>query len=158
MSDSFLSVIQNFEGKATEGLQRAFKNSVIDILGEMTNHNLMPEDTGYLQNSHVVSTVSMPMVDENSVPASREPFQFPLDTSKAVSDIQKIENPETIYIGFTAAYAGYQETLNGFVRLPVQNWNSIVQDNIKKVEGTYKPKTEAQISNELLSSWDSIMS
>ena len=130
MADTFFEVIQNFEKKAINEVDKVFKNSVKDILEEFTTSN-MPVRTGYLRQSHEVSTESMPLVDSKSVPADSETLnQYELDNSKSIAKINAIEKPKDIYVGFTAAYAGTQEIYRAYIRLPVQNWNAIVEKNI----------------------------
>lgn len=99
----------------------------------------MPVDTGYLRASALASTSQMPVMRANAVPA--EGASYPYNAGAVSLAIAGAELGDTIYVGFTAAYArrmnygftgtdklGRQYSQRGylFVEQAAQRWQVIV--------------------------------
>jgi hypothetical protein len=85
----------------------------------------MPVLTGNLRRSLTVSTVEMPSIGD---PKTRYDSD---STGNIALTIARVNLGQTIYLGFQAVYAPYQENKNGFVRLTAQRWPEIVAANCK---------------------------
>lgn len=93
----------------------------------------MRVDTGFLRNSMTASLSDMPSVN----PLSRPPEGAPANSyGENIGQVNLViasaRLDDTVYIGFTAAYAGYREVKDGFIRMPVQIWQSTVYQSTLK--------------------------
>jgi len=99
----------------------------------------MRVDTGFLRASLMASTSAMPSIDPGARPVKDQKYEADFGTIEAV--IAAADLGETIYLGYTASYAGYREYgANGqppdaFVRLAAQRWPQIVQAESDKLKG-----------------------
>lgn len=92
----------------------------------------MPVITGNLRRSLLASTSGMPEVREGAK------FEDPFNDIKLT--IAGAEPGQTIYLGFQAAYAGFQESRYAFVRLTAQRWAQIVSESARDIQ----ERTEGQ--------------
>lgn len=120
-------------------LQAVFRDAVQQVANDVRIPKAaggnMPVDTGNLRRSLTASTVEMPRTTGN------EKRTFDQDgITNITMTIAKAKLGETIYLGFQANYAPFQEIKNGFVRLTAQRWPNIVQASAtrirQRVEGT----------------------
>lgn len=89
----------------------------------------MPVDTGHLRASLMASTSQMPSIDPNNNNPSGRTVAYQPGQVEAV--IQSAALGQTIYIGYTAAYAAKMEyeVPYAFVRTAAQGWQQIVAKN-----------------------------
>jgi hypothetical protein len=85
----------------------------------------MPIDTGFLRASIRVSLSAMPRIDPAARPDAGAQYTSGNETVLVIS---KATIGQTIYAGYTASYAGYQENKRGFVRLAALEWPRIVKE------------------------------
>lgn len=109
--------------------EAVFRQSAQEVVEEMLTPRgaggNMPVDTGFLRASLMASTANMPVMREDARPVEGQSYA----PSSAVSlVIAGAELGETIYLGFTAAYARRVNYLPGylFVEKAAQNWPAIV--------------------------------
>ncbi|WP_428029808.1 HK97 gp10 family phage protein [Ancylobacter sp.] len=93
----------------------------------------MPVDTGHLRASLMASTSQMPSIDPNNNNPTGQPVTYQPGQVETV--IKGATLGQTIYIGYTAAYAAAMEYGSGslapyaFVRTAAQGWQQIVAKN-----------------------------
>lgn len=88
-----------------------------------------PVVTGNLQKSLAASTYGLPPIlfkSRKSKSAAEVEFSGDLQSIDAVIDSATLE--QTVWLGFQAPYAAKIETKEGFVRLPEQRWQQIVDE------------------------------
>jgi len=91
----------------------------------------MKIDTGYLRASLMGSTSQMPSINPEGVPGEGQTYSAGDEIALVIAGASITD---TIYMGFTAAYARPREYLDGFVRLPAQRWQQIVQETVLKLK------------------------
>lgn len=90
----------------------------------------MPVDTGNLRRSLGVSKTEMPTANQNNK------VKFDSDPGQQITlTIAGWKVGETLYLGFQAAYARFQENRNGFVRLAVQRWPDFIAGSCRRLQG-----------------------
>lgn len=89
----------------------------------------MPIKTGNLRRSLRGSTSSMPTTSDSK--------DLDDGSEQITLAIAKAKLGDTIYLGFQANYAVYQEAKRGFVRLTAQRWPEIVKEQSSKLKGRY---------------------
>lgn len=119
--------------KLSDARMRAVFQQSAQDLGEAVNTpkakgGRLPVDTGFLRASFGA--------DINSVPRGSGGTDF--DIQPLILAIQRAVLGDAILFGYSANYAKVQEAKNGFIRLNVQNWPSIVSKAVKKVKRDYK--------------------
>ncbi|WP_416355556.1 HK97 gp10 family phage protein [Aureimonas phyllosphaerae] len=99
----------------------------------------LPVDTGFLRASLRASTTAPPPIDSQFVPADGKKYAF--DESSIEAVIAGAEIGQTLYFGYTAAYARAMEYGSGggpayaFVRTVAQKWPSIVDAKAAELKG-----------------------
>ncbi|MDR6632344.1 hypothetical protein J2X72_001128 [Phyllobacterium sp. 1468] len=132
---SFSAQVAAFAEKIPGAVEAVFKESVQEVVSEMQTPigagGRMRVDTGFLRASLMASTASMPAISSNKKPVDGQKYAYDEGSIEAV--ILGADVNDTLYIGYTAAYAGHREYgVNGqapdaFVRSAVQRWDSIVE-------------------------------
>lgn len=123
--------------RGVEGaLEAILKTSVQDVVEEMqkprTAGGRMRIDTGFLRASLLASTAAMPDINPAARPTEGRSYAV---GNQVELSIAGLELGQTIYLGYTAAYAGHREYgANGqppdaFVRTAAQGWQQIVAKN-----------------------------
>jgi hypothetical protein len=96
----------------------------------------MPIDTGFLRNTGQISYNGLP-VGPSSLPKPEEGKDIPVlaqGQSDAVVSLGGWTADTDIWFGWTAEYAVYQESINGFLRLAVSGWSGFVADASKRLQ------------------------
>jgi hypothetical protein len=149
---SFSASVAAFCKKAEEAALAVLHESIItavtqmQMIGPSTAYpsgqgGRNPVDTGW-HTSHIeVSFTGMPLIN----PASNPPphlqglglHVYEWDKERTFGQIREMKLGQTVYIGYTAAYAGYLEYGHGqssaFVRMVAQRWPMIVDQTVAKV-------------------------
>ena len=128
--------------KVKGGAEAVFKESAQAVVSEMQRPRAkggrMRVDTGFLRNSLLASTSAMPSIIPGSGPSDGATYSF--DESAIEAVIAGAELGETIYVGYTASYAGYREygargqAPDAFVRTATQQWQSIVDSKAAELK------------------------
>ncbi|TCV66282.1 HK97 gp10 family phage protein [Neorhizobium sp. S3-V5DH] len=142
---SFSAKIAAFAEKVPEAFEAVFKESTQEVVREMQTltreGGRMRYDTGFLWASLMASTSAMPRINPNAYPAEGGSYAFDFGQVEAV--IAGADVSDTLYFGYTAAYAAYREfgargqPPDAFVRSAAQNWDVIVNRNAKRVQQAY---------------------
>jgi hypothetical protein len=116
---------------ATEAIfKESSQELAVEVQKPRSEGGRMRVDTGFLRASLLASTSAMPAIVRGSGPADGATYAPDFGQIEAV--IAGSEIGDTIYIGFTAGYAGAREygargqAPDAFVRTAAQRWGSIV--------------------------------
>jgi hypothetical protein len=139
---SFSAQVAAFAEKIPGAVEAVFKESVQEIVSEMQTPvaagGRMRIDTGFLRSSLMASTASMPSINPNNKPVDGRSYAYDEGQIEAVilgSDIN-----DTLFFGYTAAYAGHREygsngqTPDAFVRSAAQRWDAIVEAKARELK------------------------
>jgi hypothetical protein len=131
---TFSATVENWVKASHIAMEAIAKSSTQEVVRLMrlpkTAGGHMPIDTSFLQNSLVGSTSSMPQVDPKA-DGSSGPDTGNFSAIEGI--IASWTLGQTMYLGFTANYAEYQNygtvffAGNHFVELAVQQWSTIVK-------------------------------
>lgn len=130
MSTNFTAQVSDWVRQTEQRLDAVFKQSAQEVIFDMQNRT--PVDTGFARASVVVSTSAMPSIDPNKTGAGSGTYAP--DVQEIALAIAGAEIGETIFAGYTAAYAvpleyGHsKQAPNGMVRLAAQRWPAIVAE------------------------------
>lgn len=138
---SFSAQVASWAEKVPEAVEAVRNESTQDTVREMqtltSEGGRMRFDTGFLQSSLMASTAAMPRINPNANPVEGKSYDFDFATVEAV--LLNASLKDTLYFGYTAAYAAYREygargqAPDAFVRSAVQNWQNHVNRNAQKV-------------------------
>ncbi len=142
---SFAAAVASFAEKVPEAIEAVRNQSAADVVKEMQKLDIeggrMPHKTGFLQESLMASTATMPSIKAASRPVEGRTYKFDFGIIEAVIAGASLE--DDLYFGYTAAYAGHQEYGAqgrpgvGFVRLAAQNWPVHVNRNAETVRKAF---------------------
>lgn len=131
---SFSAQVAAFAEKIPGACEAVFKESVQEVVSDMQtpigSGGRMRVDTGFLRKSLLGSTASMPSINPNNKPVAGASYGY--DEGQIEAVILGADISDTLYFGYTAAYAAYREYgTNGqapdaFVRSAAQRWDMIV--------------------------------
>lgn len=114
------------EARMTAVFRDAAQQVANDVRIPVAQGGNMPVLTGNLRRSLQASNSEMPRLQsDNKVKFDQE--------EPIVMVIAQTELGGTIYLGFQAVYAPFQEARRGFVRLTAQRWQAIVRASAAKV-------------------------
>ncbi|MDV3257747.1 MAG: hypothetical protein LOX97_08215, partial [Sphingomonas sp.] len=111
MAQTFSAQVAAHVAKYKRRMEAVFRASAQDVAREVVRPvgagGHMRVDTGFLRASLMASTSQMPSINPAARPASNAaPNSFPEDFGQINLVIAGAQLGETIYLGFTASYAG----------------------------------------------------
>ncbi|MCO5962360.1 HK97 gp10 family phage protein [Sinorhizobium meliloti] len=131
---SFGAAVAQWADKVEGAAEAIFKEATQEVVEEMQRPvgqgGRMRVDTGFLRASLLASSTAMPAITASAMPVTGRTYAPDFGQIEAV--IAGADIGDTLYFGYTAAYAGYREygangqAADGFVRLAAQNWPIIV--------------------------------
>ena len=131
---SFSAAVAQWADKVEGAAEAIFKEATQEVVEEMQRPvgqgGRMRVDTGFLRASLLASSTAMPAITASAMPVTGGTYAPDFGQIEAV--IAGADIGDTLYFGYTAAYAGYREygangqPADGFVRLAAQNWPIIV--------------------------------
>lgn len=134
MAKSFSAQISDRVAAYQKRLEATLKASAQDVADEITlpvaKGGRMRVKTGFLRSSLMASTASMPSINPDGRPVEGETYD--LDASSIEAVIIGAKLGDTIYLGFTAAYARPREYKDAFVEGALLQWQQIVDRNAQK--------------------------
>lgn len=129
----FVAHVDRWVAQTRERITAVFRESTQRVIARMQvpvgGGGNMPVDTGFLRASVRASLSQMPAINPEAFPpegAGENSVAY--DDSVVVLTIAQAQFGQTIYVGYTAAYAGFQEARRGFVRLAAMEWPRIVSE------------------------------
>jgi len=141
----FSAQVAEWAKRVPEAAEAVFKESTKEIVREMQTPvgagGRMRIDTGFLRASLMASTASMPSINPGAKPVEGGAYSYNEGQIEAV--IAGAELGDTIFFGYTAAYAAHREygargqPADAFVRLAAQNWGITVDRNAAKVKAAF---------------------
>lgn len=136
MMASFSAQVDSWVRKSEKRLEAVVKESAQRVAVEVKRRT--PVDTGFLRNSLLASTSSMPLIDRNARPGAGGSFAD--DSSQIALVIAGAPLGKPIYLGFVASYAAHVEygargrAGAAMVRLTAQSWDRIVQSVVAEAK------------------------
>jgi hypothetical protein len=143
----FAAQIDAWATESADRLERIWKASSQE-LGSIANRNPpLPVDTGFLRASFQASTEAMPSI--NSKATNKDRNAAPSDFGQISAVIATATLGQTVYMGWTAAYAmrlefgfsgvdslgrEYNQPPIGFARLAAAQWPSIVSSVVAEAK------------------------
>ncbi|WP_062233206.1 hypothetical protein [Aureimonas sp. N4] len=145
---SFSASVGAWAQKVEGAVEAVFKQSVQELVREVqktrNEGGRMRVDTGFLRASLLASTSMMPRINPAAKPAKDAgPNSVPYNFGTIEAVIAGSELGQTIYLGYTASYAGYREygvndqPGDAFVRTAAQRWSSIVEAEAAKAKARF---------------------
>jgi hypothetical protein len=139
---TFAAQVADWVRKVEGAEERLFKESV-EVLADKaqvprSEGGRMRINTGFLRASLMASTSAMPLIDPKKVPVKGQTYSYDAGVIEAV--IAGSELGDTIYLGYTAAYAGHREYgargqgPDAFVRTAAQQWPQIVDEKAAELK------------------------
>lgn len=132
----FAAAVGNWCDRVEGAVEAIFKTSAQDIVGEMQKPRgaggRMRVVTGFLRASLLASTSQMPNINPAAKPVKGRTYP---DVGQVEVVIAGSELGQTIYFGYTAAYAAHREygargqAPDAFVRTAAQAWPQVVAKN-----------------------------
>lgn len=149
MADDFTATIGDWT-EQVDGAQLAiFQESTQELvqIAQTTRSEggRMRVDTGFLRNSINASTAAMPQIDPKAKPAKGSSYSYNSSSINAIIAGTKLG--DTIYVGWTAAYAAAREFgvhltntdfvqgPDAFARTAAQQWPDIVERKTAELKG-----------------------
>jgi hypothetical protein len=139
---TFAAQVSDWVRKVKGAEEAVFKESVQELANRVqTTRNAggrMRVDTGFLRASLMASTSAMPLIDPKKGPVEGQTYAFDAEVIEAV--IAGSELGDTIYLGYTAAYAAHREygargqAPDAFVRTAAQQWPQIVDEKAAELK------------------------
>ncbi|NNV11942.1 MULTISPECIES: HK97 gp10 family phage protein [unclassified Roseobacter] len=141
MSGQFTATLERWSDKAIRNFVLVRNQSAQDVIEIMqrpvAQGGRMRVKTGFLRNSLVVSTDEMATINPNAKPGSGQEYSFSI--GEASSTILGASMNDTIYAGYTAAYAAAREYgargqgPDFYVRGAAQEWPDVVARNARRL-------------------------
>jgi hypothetical protein len=143
----FAAQVADWVNEVEGAAEAIFKESVQELVA--TAQSRVPVDTGYMKNSLLGSTAMMPPIDPKAAPVAGSAHPYTGTEISAV--ISGLELGQTLWLGYTAAYAArleygfngidslgrvYNQKPLGFVRLAAQDWTNIVQRQSQRLSAS----------------------
>lgn len=129
---SFSATVDAWITDSKKRTDAVFRAALQDLIEEaqrpVAKGGRMRVDTGFLRASGQLSTTGMP-----SGPARGE-GDGAYNWDGAQVTIASIEAGATVYFGWTAAYAKYREAYDGFLISAIQDWQSIVDKHVRRLQ------------------------
>lgn len=133
---SFSATIDDWVAETKQRLEAVFKESAQRVIAiaqtPVGAGGNMPIRTGFLRASIRGSLSQMPMIDLKSRPVEGQVYAA---GSEIVLVIASARLGQTVYVGYTAGYAGHQEIKRGFVRLAAMQWPNVVSQVCAELKG-----------------------
>lgn len=101
------------------------QDTVETMLRAVGNGGRMRVDTGFLRASLVASTSAMPQINPAARPEDGGVYTLPNYDAAILAAGQQ----DTLYLGFTASYAGAREVKDGFAEGAFLDWLATVRRN-----------------------------
>jgi Bacteriophage protein of unknown function (DUF646). len=130
----FGKVVGRWASASQDRMERIFKQSTQTLANTMNAAGNVPIDTGFLRSSIRGSLTDMPRIDPAKTNKRKAPSTW--DGSDLTLVIAQAKLGDTIYIGYTAAYAGFLEygtskmAPRGFVARATGQWQRIVRATV----------------------------
>ena len=121
------AAIAKYEKRLNAVFTKSAEELVEEVLRPVDQGGRMRVDTGFLRSSLQASTSTMPMIMADARPGDGQTYQP--DDGAIAAVILGAQIGQTLYFGFTAAYARPREYHDAFVRGAAQQWEAIVRRN-----------------------------
>ncbi len=131
---SFQAQVDDIVKKDAAKMDAVVKGSLQDLIDEAQLSDdyggNMRVDTGFLRASGQSSLSGMPSGPTRG--ESKDPNSYQYSSAKVVANIMGLKPGGTLWFGWTAIYASAREFKDGFLSAALQNWQKIVDANVRK--------------------------
>lgn len=138
VAKNFHADVDAWVRKSQKRMERVAKTATLAVIEDaqrpVAKGGRMRVDTGFLRASGAVSLTGMP-TGPSRPDAVKAVTQLDADPNTVLT-IGKAQIGDTIWFGWTANYATYRETQDGFLGIAVQKWQQMVDDAIRKVKSS----------------------
>lgn len=134
MAQSFEAQVAAWTKKVRGANEAIFKQSVQELVSVAQaargEGGRMRVDTGFLRSSLMASTSHVPPINRSAKPVSGQSYAY--SGAEITAVIAGAELGDTIFLGYTAAYAAHREfgargqAPDAFVRTAAQQWPQVV--------------------------------
>lgn len=134
----FGNAVGRWAKQSVDRMERIFKQSTQTLANTMNAVGNVPIDTGFLRSSIEGSLSEMPRINPAKTNAGKVPSSW--SGSDLTLVIASARLGDTIYIGYTAAYAGFLEygtsrmPPRGFVARATGQWQRIVRATVAQAK------------------------
>lgn len=142
----FTASVEDWVKESSEMLLRVTRQSTHDLINEASvpgpskgdptagRGGKLPVDTGFLRASGAASLTGWPQGPGDNPLKVKYASETEYAASSSVSlNLAKMKLGDTFYFGWTAQYAGKMEMMYGFMISAEQNWQTIVDKNVRIV-------------------------
>lgn len=133
MASTFSADIGKWARQTEQRMTAVFRQSAQEVAEQVkrtrSEGGHMRVKTGFLRASLMASTSQMPSINPMAKPADDAADNSFGPDPLVTLVIAGADIGQTIYLGFTAAYARPREYQDGFVRLTAQRWKQIVEES-----------------------------
>ena len=115
-------IVRRNEAKCDALIKMSVQDVIEDAQTDVGHGGRMRKDTGFLQVSGQISLSGMPSGPERGDPNGN----YSYNDANIQLTLSGVKAGDTIYFGWTAAYAAPREFYDGFLSGAVQKWQAIV--------------------------------
>ena len=131
--------VRETEQRMLATVQIAVQDLIKDMQTPVTKGGRMRVDTGFLRASGRASLTGWPS-GPSQKPADAPTGQYTgiyddFDAYPLGAVLLDLKLGDTLYFGWVAGYATVRNTYDGFMDIPVQNWQGYVNTAMRKVKG-----------------------
>ena len=140
MATTFTAQLDKWVAKAEKRVAAVVKQSAQALAEEIKKPagagGRMRVDTGFLRASGQMSLNGMPTGPVR--PEAEEPGEYNWEQTTVITTLAKLKLGGSAFFGWTANYAKYRETYDGFLDAAVQNWPAIVAKVTRQIRARIK--------------------
>lgn len=136
----FEDTVNKFADKGAEKLLAVARDAINSVVEQantpVSKGGRMRVDTGFLRASGVAELNQIPSgpTEGRARSAGETGEIYHPDSGNLNLILAKMKLGDTVFYGWTARYAKYRETYDGFLETALQNWQSIVNVSIRKFQ------------------------
>lgn len=124
--------VNEVEGLTLLVLRESIDETVNTMQTPKAEGGRMPVDTGFLRSTGLSSLNGWPSGPDDK-PADAALNSYNWDGESVTTTLADMKQGDTFYFGWTAVYALKQEVYNGFLDTAAQNWQAVVDANVRKL-------------------------
>lgn len=126
------AIILKTEKRMTALVRTATQEVIDQAQTPVSKGGRMRVDTGFLRASGQMSLTGMPSGPVRPDTSAASSYDY--SDATVITQLGNVRLGDTIHFGWTAEYAQYRETYDGFLGAAVQNWQQIVNDAAEKIK------------------------
>lgn len=124
-------IVINTSKRLTALMRQSLQDVVNDAQTPVAKGGRMRVDTGFLRASGQASLTGMPSGPRRG--ERKEPNSYQYQANLTEAKLADLKLGDVFYFGWTAEYAKYRETYDGFLESALQNWKGYVNTNTETI-------------------------